>query len=206
MEPSTNPSVAVTQRKRRRPALACEQCRRRKVKCDRTCPCDQCTKTKSSACTYAPDDRSAPYIRMRNGDSRHSSSPRSDSPTTPSESPTYSEMLSTISAFGPRVSQVSTTTVSPAHPEGPARERGGKLTFGLEQTLIDRVASLERKVSQEAKSRPSEPNLASPSRQDYVKPSTLSLKGVFSKTRLFGQSHWMNNSQQVSYGFPLFRV
>ncbi|PYH43486.1 Zn(II)2Cys6 transcription factor [Aspergillus saccharolyticus JOP 1030-1] len=38
-------------RKRRRPALACEECRRRKIGCDRESPCNHCTKFKRS-CTY----------------------------------------------------------------------------------------------------------------------------------------------------------
>lgn len=47
----------VPQRKRRRPALACERCRQRKIKCDRSMPCDQCVRTDSEPCTYVPDDR-----------------------------------------------------------------------------------------------------------------------------------------------------
>lgn len=42
-------------RKRRRPALSCEQCRRRKIKCDRTYPCGQCLQSKTASCTYSPD-------------------------------------------------------------------------------------------------------------------------------------------------------
>lgn len=44
-------------RKRRRPALACTSCRRRKVKCDRNSPCGQCTQRNSALCTYTEDDR-----------------------------------------------------------------------------------------------------------------------------------------------------
>ncbi|ORY14921.1 hypothetical protein BCR34DRAFT_559697 [Clohesyomyces aquaticus] len=40
--------------KRRRPALSCVECRRRKVKCDRDRPCGPCTRTKSPTCTYRP--------------------------------------------------------------------------------------------------------------------------------------------------------
>ncbi|PKX91239.1 putative C6 transcription factor [Aspergillus novofumigatus IBT 16806] len=40
-------------RKRRRPALSCVECRRRKVKCDRNSPCGQCRAHKSTVCTYA---------------------------------------------------------------------------------------------------------------------------------------------------------
>ena len=206
MEPSTNPSAAVPQRKRRRPALACEQCRRRKVKCDRNSPCDQCTKTKSEACTYVLDDRTSPHIRMRSAGLPHALSSRSASPTIGSESSTYTDMLSTISAFDPRVGQIPTTNVSSSFAEGSARERGVDLTFGLEQSLTDRITSLEHKFSHAASSQSSEPILVSPSRQDPGTPTTPPLRGVFSKTRFFGQSHWMNNSQQVSYYCPLFRV
>ena len=66
-------------RKKRRPALACEQCRRRKIKyahqplppsdlpgadhllrqcrCDRLNPCQQCLKANTHDCLYIPDDR-----------------------------------------------------------------------------------------------------------------------------------------------------
>ncbi|GFF47084.1 6-hydroxynicotinate 3-monooxygenase [Aspergillus udagawae] len=40
-------------RRRRRPALSCVECRRRKVKCDRNSPCGQCRAHKSTVCTYA---------------------------------------------------------------------------------------------------------------------------------------------------------
>ena len=39
-------------RKRRRPALSCVECRRRKVKCDRNIPCNHCRQSKTSACIY----------------------------------------------------------------------------------------------------------------------------------------------------------
>jgi hypothetical protein len=42
-------------RRRRRPALSCVECRRRKVRCDRNSPCGQCRAHKSTVCTYAVD-------------------------------------------------------------------------------------------------------------------------------------------------------
>ncbi|KAJ6176602.1 hypothetical protein N7485_003516 [Penicillium canescens] len=38
-------NIQLNPRKRRRPALSCEQCRRRKVRCDREMPCGPCTKS-----------------------------------------------------------------------------------------------------------------------------------------------------------------
>lgn len=39
-------------RKRRRPALSCIECRRRKIKCDRNNPCNHCKQTKNAVCVY----------------------------------------------------------------------------------------------------------------------------------------------------------
>jgi Fungal Zn(2)-Cys(6) binuclear cluster domain len=39
-------------RKRRRPALSCVECRRRKIKCDRNEPCNYCKRSPSITCVY----------------------------------------------------------------------------------------------------------------------------------------------------------
>lgn len=39
-------------RKRRRPALACDECRRRKIRCDRVSPCGPCIKS-DNVCNYS---------------------------------------------------------------------------------------------------------------------------------------------------------
>ncbi|KAE9370274.1 hypothetical protein N431DRAFT_442125 [Stipitochalara longipes BDJ] len=44
--------ITVPPRKRRRPALSCVECRRRKIKCDRRMPCSHCMQLKSTICTY----------------------------------------------------------------------------------------------------------------------------------------------------------
>jgi hypothetical protein len=51
--PSSAP-VDTTPRKRRRPPLSCEQCRRRKLRCDRKLPCTPCTRSRESlTCSYS---------------------------------------------------------------------------------------------------------------------------------------------------------
>ncbi|CZT21686.1 uncharacterized protein RCC_07551 [Ramularia collo-cygni] len=42
--------------RRRRPTFACEPCRRKKIKCDRNTPCNQCSRTKSEYCVYLPNE------------------------------------------------------------------------------------------------------------------------------------------------------
>lgn len=44
--------------KRPRPVKSCTECRKRKLRCDRACPCSQCHKA-NRECKYAPDQDSA---------------------------------------------------------------------------------------------------------------------------------------------------
>ncbi|KAI2865814.1 transcriptional regulator family: Fungal Specific TF [Aspergillus niger] len=54
----TAPMADTEPRKRRRPAKSCEQCRQRKVRCDRNVPCGPCTRARSSlGCSYRRDSR-----------------------------------------------------------------------------------------------------------------------------------------------------
>ena len=48
----TMSGVTVPARKRRRPALSCIECRRRKIKCDRNMPCNHCIQSKNAVCSY----------------------------------------------------------------------------------------------------------------------------------------------------------
>ncbi|KAM3506231.1 hypothetical protein MY10362_002499, partial [Beauveria mimosiformis] len=53
--PPASTTATATSKKRRRPPLSCEQCRRRKIKCDRSFPCNHCSKSGGAvSCTYAP--------------------------------------------------------------------------------------------------------------------------------------------------------
>ncbi len=45
--------LATTASKRPRPVISCLECRRKKLKCDRTCPCQQCIKIgRPGRCSY----------------------------------------------------------------------------------------------------------------------------------------------------------
>ncbi|KAJ0118596.1 hypothetical protein J7T55_012848 [Diaporthe amygdali] len=49
------------EKRRRRPPLACIACRRRKVRCDRKLPCQNCVRARRAAsCSYVSDDRVEP--------------------------------------------------------------------------------------------------------------------------------------------------
>lgn len=52
---------APPEKRRRRPPLACIACRRRKVRCDRKLPCQNCVRSRRTAsCSYVSDERIEP--------------------------------------------------------------------------------------------------------------------------------------------------
>ncbi|EGX91521.1 C6 zinc finger domain-containing protein [Cordyceps militaris CM01] len=66
-EPAAVATASAT-KKRRRPPLSCEQCRRRKIKCDRAFPCGHCVRAGPGpggavTCTYAPTHTPKPSRR-----------------------------------------------------------------------------------------------------------------------------------------------
>ena len=50
---SEKADFALPLRKRRRPALSCVECRRRKIKCDRNDPCNHCKQSPGVSCVYS---------------------------------------------------------------------------------------------------------------------------------------------------------
>ncbi|KAJ5287817.1 hypothetical protein N7478_003503 [Penicillium angulare] len=60
-----NEEMQSNPRKRRRPALSCEQCRRRKVRCDREMPCGPCSNAHPSLeCSYVYEGKAVVEARL----------------------------------------------------------------------------------------------------------------------------------------------
>lgn len=70
-------SDATIARKRRRPAISCARCRRRKIKCDQCVPCNNCKRAKVDDCTY-PETHTPAKRASRRASSR-SPPPRANS-------------------------------------------------------------------------------------------------------------------------------
>jgi Fungal Zn(2)-Cys(6) binuclear cluster domain len=185
-------------RKRRRPALACDVCRRRKIRCDRQMPCNHCTRSKSATCTYTQD--LAPALRTRPvgvAASSTTSSPRSSGSRPGTFHLTPDGSLSSTSHV--TVPSNSSRTVSLV--EGQSGERMTDRVPALEnpysgltvQELVDRVHKLEQMLSDTA-SQPS----AEPENVPITLPRTTPhTRGNFSKTRFYGHSHWANSIEPV---------
>lgn len=200
-------ATPTEQRRRRRPALACERCRQRKIKCDRNSPCTQCIRTRVEPCIYLPNSRPA---RDRRSEADHSQA------GTTTSGPSTSAIAA--DAAPPTA---STTTVNETHANGffdvwhSTRYTAGDSTAVIEgpcstsstdsspspvvqsspssvQVLKNRVQELERRLL--TPNRPSAEPLAGSLCNDAP---ALPVKGTYVKTRFFGQGHWRSSVQEV---------
>ena len=193
-------SMSAPSRKRRRPPVVCSECRRRKSACDRRIPCAQCTQH-GLVCVYQNDrstsQRSAP------GPSRESliTATINTSSERPRISVTASEDTAAIVAT-PRVratplggsiegAQNDATFPIPGAIRTPpvtASSTSGTLNQGEGHLQPQNRAwvNFDGTLSQNGQS------LFARDRQ------TSDHKGRYLKSRLVGQSHWMNGCFQVS--------
>ncbi|QSS57311.1 C6 zinc finger domain-containing protein [Histoplasma capsulatum var. duboisii H88] len=198
-------------RKRRRPALACDQCRRRKVKCDQKMPCDQCQRSKNlsiHACSYAHihaavgSSSTGPHASLQSQQqSQLSSAP--PAPIIPIPQVTQRENC----AAYPSPSTANVSGSSP-HVDDQGSDIAGSTrnanrdhqSAATIQALVDRVRLLEKKLS-ESTSTNSISCFPPPRRGplevlDDPQGSPAPASETFSKTRFFGKSHWMNCAKE----------
>lgn len=187
------------QKRRRRPALACEQCRRRKIKCDRNIPCNNCTKSKIPACSYAPTH--IPASRAKKKATQATSSDNSASvrtilpaPTIPSQEELHAEDLFDFTGFG-QTGALKSSDPSPQNvPSSTAGSTSSVPRSNVEQ-LTHRVHHLEEKLAKVVTISNEDASPYSSSQRDS---ESLPSNGTVSKTRYFGRSHWMNGTYTVS--------
>jgi hypothetical protein len=184
-------SSAAPVHRRRRPPLSCEQCRRRKVKCDRNYPCAQCLQSKTVLCTYTPGSVGA---------SRHVNDPASTAclpgrnsskiPNRRRSIPSNSSKTASSAGLSPSSVRLSNTTNPSSHrsPIAPSGEyHQDERTES--KVLFDRIQQLEAQL---AVFKSKQTNSFSSSTPNSV---PRELRGTVSKTRFFGSSHW-----RYSYG------
>ncbi|EEU43778.1 uncharacterized protein NECHADRAFT_82908 [Fusarium vanettenii 77-13-4] len=164
-------------KKRRRPALACEQCRRRKVRCDRTSPCNHCSKSENpEQCTYVP-------IQVP----KQKRAPRPGAATIgpvsilPAPAPTPPESQGSTGNFLPVLNSSSTpATVS--------------------ESGVSDVRTLERKFEGVILANGQPPGSTTESIIGEGTEATNATHRI-PKTRYYGQSHWMNGLSLLPAGF-----
>ncbi|OBT63174.1 hypothetical protein VE03_07855 [Pseudogymnoascus sp. 23342-1-I1] len=182
-------SPTISAKKRRRPALSCEPCRRRKVKCDRNKPCGQCLQAKTASCAYDPifptvsrRTRVAITPASLSGKSstgipnRVRSVPNSLSTHTSSASSVGLSPSSTHPSNTTRPSSYGSPIVEPSEPRQEETPRN--------EDSLDRIRDLQAQLAI-AKSD------GTTSSQSPIPKAPKKLKGIITKTRFLGGSHWM---------------
>jgi hypothetical protein len=189
----TTSPPALPYRKRRRPALACEECRHRKIKCDRSTPCGPCSRSQSKTCTYQILSGTPPIVRKL--------PPRTQLNAIEQNRQQSHEHITSASSYSRTPSAPASTSSSLVQ----VPSYNGSLTTAEHvQALLNRVQSLEKKLvdatrdgtngeSHDAPGAPPTPLVAS------VKEHKTKKKSNYEKTRFCGHNHWMNYIKQVRF-------
>ncbi|KAJ5733273.1 hypothetical protein N7533_013720 [Penicillium manginii] len=199
---SDTPNLDSTSRKRRRPALSCEQCRRRKVRCDRQMPCGPCKKVYGSMdCSYVHEGKAALATRrdaMRTSENEsppylESQQGVADMPMSGAEggSSRIAQMECTIRALQDRVQSLEQSAQGRSSQSPPDEENivlGIARTNGSKNHLVDR----DRQIDGSRQDGTCQP-------QTLIAPLQPRLKGNGEKTRLFGTTHWAIVRNTASY-------
>lgn len=186
-------------RKRRRTAVVCNECRRRKIACDRKLPCGQCIQYNSTcmyhstkllprgatqpslvaaANTYTLPPSSTTLDTFRSAEAPPSARLADDllaPPSTVNNASGVVPLVHTQTPNLPVVHATATLQISPIL---------GTDTAPQEQN----PTSMKTQASRQSQA------ASSPTTQSCTQPS---LNGRFIKSRLFGRSHWMNSCIQV---------
>lgn len=207
---STNTSASSStfngaSRKRRRPAVVCNECRRRKIACDRKTPCGQCVQYNSICTYYTPESSSRPRTQSTTATNPYTTS----SPSINLETFRPTEVLA-LGLFDDSIAPPPPIddNASSAGVEVNA-QRTGPLTVhatALQNQRAAAAAATASPVQNPTCTRTPESKELSKAEQsvETVRSSRSPLKGRFSKSRLFGQSHWMNSCIQVRLSWSAF--
>ncbi|KAJ5980286.1 hypothetical protein N7481_007584 [Penicillium waksmanii] len=195
---SDNQNLQSSPRKRRRPALSCEQCRRRKVRCDRQMPCGPCKKVYGSMdCSYVHEGKAALSTRrdaMRTSENEsppylESQQGVVDMPMSGFDGGRIAQMECTIRVLQDRIESLEQSAQGSSSQSQPVEENnplGLTRANGSNSRLVDRDGQF-------AGSRQDGPRQP----QTLIAPLQPRLKGTGEKTRLFGTTHWAIVFQQV---------
>lgn len=206
VSPYTHSTVtALPRRKRRRPALSCNECRRRKVKCDQKVPCTPCARSKTAVCVYDPD--ATPSARLFSSVSTNHNTVNT-SKLLPKQARTdlslnriTSTRTSAPTTTNSRFQSISSQGSSPTFQASSAAQQNFPPGQSV-QELNDRIRQLETMVTTMINKNHEKPES---SVQDAIDPQLQDDKVVppmkgstHHKSRFFTGSHWMNTKNEVT--------
>ncbi|KAI0532712.1 hypothetical protein GGR58DRAFT_489230 [Xylaria digitata] len=185
--------------RRRRPALACVSCRKSKIRCDRKQPCGACVRSRHKTCVFET---------LRRPTSRRSGIASTADPSRTADAERRSNL-------GPVTPASSVPTTNDHDHVSPLREPDSTnpdLQILDANGVLKRLFNLERRLDESTAAR--EPPERSDQRtarfdgqviESYLAADIHAMsRGVVSKTRYFGQSHWMNGIVHFKSMLELF--
>lgn len=203
------PEITLLPRKRRRPALSCVECRRRKIKCDRTMPCSHCLQLKSTICTFP--ETHTPVGNRRNA---RRVSPIPLPISNDKRSPRIRELeLTSKVASGP-LSESSSAFQLTAEGSHSGRGSWGSSPISTPEinsvdtnflTLVNRAGNIEKdNTLSESHDKSSDENMSVLGINmsthgdvmlqvggNHLKDSDIICQTTSERTQFFGRSHWM---------------
>ena len=179
--------------------MACEECRHRKIKCDRSTPCGPCSRSRSKTCTYQnlQDEFSttAPIVRKI--------SPRAQPDFMGQNRQQGYEQMGNSNSYPSAPSAPASTSSSliQSHNDSPA-------TTEHVQALLNRVQTLEKKLLDASRNgldgEPSDASQARPAPLPASPKACKVYKGTkksnYEKMKYRGHNHWMKYIKQVWFG------
>ena len=188
-DPERVRQVVTPALKRRRPALSCAECRRRKIKCDRKHPCDPCKRFESPTCTY-----NSKQINLTSSVGHVSLSTSSPSPSSTRDSPNDEGIaainVEQLAPIAPSTVPGSTTHIF-EQPSLINRIVGAGNYDNLD--LTHRIERLEQiQASAKLNEQAVEPGSSLPAHSSR-------LEGIMLKNRYFGHSHWLSAIAKVTH-------
>ncbi|KAK1245344.1 hypothetical protein MKX08_004973 [Trichoderma sp. CBMAI-0020] len=185
----------MAEKKRRRPPLSCEQCRKRKIRCDRTQPCANCVKSNIPSCTYAPYH--VPAWRAKKMDAMMATGRDAAESTGKASLRSLKAAEPRPDAPNPGESEISPFSIDSAGASSSAilsSKAGSSSTSSSPNVdwLVSRVQQLEEKLAQALRINDAPDGLKQRPEQT-VEPTG----GFVAKSRYFAHSHWIYGLSMV---------
>ncbi|KAL7944320.1 fungal-specific transcription factor domain-containing protein [Trichoderma barbatum] len=195
--PKASPANLV-EKKRRRPPLSCEQCRRRKVRCDRTQPCNKCVESNAPSCTYAPvhipawRTKKLDLMMSGNGDSAAESAARppfrSIKAAEPRPEASGSDAIESMNSSLPSFTGIDSTGASSSKVVSSNAASTSSSSSPNVDWLVARVHQLEEKLAKALRINDTQDG---PKRLQSAPETAEPGDGFVAKSRYFGHSHWI---------------
>lgn len=192
-----------TPQRRRRPALSCIECRRRKIKCDRNSPCSHCVTAKSD-CTYkiygtrhVTQRQSQPHQVAR---SRSSPSVFSTTAITQPRQSTTDRSITEL-GIAPSAAQSVTATGGVEQTETLGKRYNSPRQLHHPREMQCDLVDLQRRIRKLEQSSTDCSIFASSGTEADVLIDRSRLQSShisLNKTRILSASHWKTNTPEVS--------